>query len=135
MCKAKLFCDSDCTLPALEAATVILLCTAQHLAHSNVGILRQVLLLLGASCRGKWRELLEPQMTPRAKSEMWFTGFHCLLPTWHFNAKYLAYASGASLLTYTVVNLTLLFPFFCPPACRISSGATAPFSLRGLWPA
>lgn len=76
-----------------------------------MGVLRQVLLVLGASCWGKWSELLELQMIIGAKSEMWFTGFHSLLPTWYFNAKHLAYVSGTSLLTYTVVNPTLLFPF------------------------
>lgn len=125
MCKAKLFCVSGCTSPAVKAATVMFLCTAEHLDISTVGILKQVLLLLGANCQGKGSELLELHMIPGAKSEMWLTGFHSLLPTWYFYAKYLAYVSGTSLLTSTVENLTLLF-LFCLPTCRISSGATAP---------
>lgn len=107
MCKAKLFCVSGCALPALKAATVILLCSAEPLHIPTVGILMQVLILLGANCQGRWSEL---QIILGAKSEMGFTGFHSLLPTWYFNARYLVHVSGNSLVTYTVVNLTLLFP-------------------------
>ena len=76
-----------------------------------------MLLLLGASCQGKWSGLLSLQMITGAKSKMWFTGFHSLFPIWYFNGKCLVYVSGASLLTCTVLCPTILFHF---PVCQHS---------------
>lgn len=67
-----------------------------------------------------------------AKREMWFTVFRSLLPTWYFNAKYLAYVSGTSLLTDTVVILTLL-PFSACQHAGFPLELLPCVSLSGLW--